>query len=418
MADAPNEARMMIVFSDARVFDGVCAEVGDPRHVVVEDGRIREVTASRPQLSGATVVPCGRRFLMPGLIDAHFHACSPSWDVRASDRMPPSLMAFHAGRILADTLDRGFTTVRDAAGADFGLARALELGLIRGPRLRYAGRALSQSGGHGDMRAIDETPLCDCHGYAGLLARTVDGVEDMRRAVREELRRGAHQIKLFVSGGVLSPADPIWMPQFSDEEIRVAVEEARTRRVYVMAHCHTDAGAARCAALGVRSIEHGTLIESDETARSIAAAEAMVVPTLSVGDALSQPNGARKISPAMLQKRRSLGDAALRAIEVCRRNGVKLGLGTDLFDYESHPRQGGELELRARVDKPIDVLRSATSINAELLQLQGEIGVIAAGAHADLLVLDFDPLEDLSQFRHKARMPVVMKAGEFVRNEL
>lgn len=409
---------MIIVFSDALVFDGISDEVGDPRHVVVEDGRIREVATSRPQLSGATVVPCGRRFLMPGLIDAHFHACSPSWDVRASDRMPPSLMACHAGRILADTLDRGFTTVRDAAGADSGLARALELGLIRGPRLRYAGRALSQTGGHGDLRALEETPLCDCHGYSGLLARTVDGVEDMRRAVREELRKGAHQIKLFISGGVLSPADPIWMPQFSDDEIRVAVEEAKTRRTYVMAHCHTDAGAARCAALGVRSIEHGTLIERDETASSIAAAGSIVVPTLSAGDALSQPNGARKISPAMLEKRRSLGDAALRAIEVCRRNGVRLGLGTDLFDYESHPLQGGELELRARVDRPIDVLRSATSVNAELLQLQGEVGAITAGASADLLVLDFDPFKDLSQFRFKARMPVVMKAGQFVRNEL
>lgn len=409
---------MITVFLDATIFDGVSGDIGDPQYLVVEDSRIREIATTRPQLSGAVEIPCGRRYLMPGLIDAHFHACSPSWEIRNSDRMPPSLMTCHASRILADALDRGFTTVRDAAGADIGLSRALETGLIRGPRLRYCGRALSQTGGHGDMRGIEEDSACRCHGYAGLLSRTVDGVDEMRRAVREELRQGAHQIKLFISGGVLSPTDPLWMPQFSDAEIRVAVEEAATRRTYVMAHCHTDAGAARCTALGVRSIEHGTLIEREGTAQSIAAAGAFVVPTLSVMDALRHPGRDRQLAPAMVDKLASLGDGAFRAIEVCRRNGVKLGLGTDLFDYASHPLQGGELELRGRVDRPIDVLRSATSINAELLQLNGQVGVIAPGAHADLLILDFDPFKDLSPFRDKARIPVVMKAGRFVRNEL
>src|SRR6185437_12632702 len=409
---------MITVFSDALVFDGHCEEVGDPRHVVVEDGRIREVASLPPRIADALEVKCGRRHLMPGLIDAHFHACSPSWDVGACGRLPPSLMACHAGRILSDALDRGFTTVRDAAGAEWGLYRALELKLIRGPRLRYPGRALSQTGGHGDLRPKDETALCGCHGYLGLLSRTVDGVDEMRRAVREELRQGAHQIKLFMSGGVLSPTDPFWMPQFSDAEIRVAVEETAARGVYVMAHCHTDDGAARCAALGIRSVEPGTLIERDETARALAAAGTFVVPTLSVGAALDDPGESRVLSAYMAEKNRAMGDRELRAIEVCRRNGVKLGLGTDLFDYASHPRQSGELELRGRVEKPIDVLRSATSVNAELLQLEGKLGLIAAGAHADLLVLDFDPFADLSQFQHPQRIPVVMQGGQFVRNAL
>ncbi len=409
---------MIIVLSDARVFDGHSAEIGDPRHVVVEDGRIREVTSTRPVLSGVLEIACGRRYLMPGLIDAHFHACSPSWDIRSSDRMPPSLMACHASRILADALDRGFTTVRDAAGADVGLARALESGLINGPRLRYCGRALSQTGGHGDMRGAEESEPCGCHGYAGLLSRTVDGPDELRRAVREELRQGAHQVKLFVSGGVLSPTDPLRMRQFSDEEVRVAVEEAASRERYVMAHCHTDKGSARCAALGVRSIEHGTLIERDETARSIAAAGAFVVPTLSVIDALGKSGGGKGLPPAMRQKLDSVGDGAFRAIEVCRRNGVKLGLGTDLFDYASHPLQSGELALRGRVEAPIDVLRSATSVNAELLQIEDEVGRIAPGMRADLLVLDFDPLRDLSGFRDKTRIPVLMQGGRIVRNTL
>lgn len=408
----------MIVFSDAMVFDGVSSEIGDPRHVVVEDGHIREVTRVRPKLATALEVPCAGRFLMPGLIDAHFHACSPSWDIRAADRMPPALMACHASRILADALNRGFTTVRDAAGADIGLARALETGLIQGPRLRYCGRALSQTGGHGDMRAAEEEQACGCHGYAGLLSRTVDGPDELRRAVREELRQGAHQIKLFVSGGVLSPTDPLTMRQFCDEEVRVAVEEAGTRERYVMAHCHTDSGSARCAALGVRSIEHGTLIERDDTARSIAAAGAFVVPTLSVIDALGQSKAGKGLPSAMREKLAFVGDGAFRAIEVCRRNGVQLGLGTDLFDYGSHPLQGGELELRGRVERPIDVLRSATSVNAQLLQMADEVGRIAPGMRADLLVLDFDPLQELSGFREQARIPIVMQSGRFVRNLL
>jgi len=409
---------MRVVFANVRVFDGVSEEIAEGRHVIVEDGRIREVTATRPACAEATVVDCGGRFLMPGLIDAHFHACSPSFDIGAGDRMPPSLMASHAARILEGALQRGFTTVRDAGGGDIGLFLAIEQGLIRGPRLFFAGRALSQTGGHGDVRRAEEVQPCGCHGYSGVLTHVVDGVDEVRRAVREELRKGAHQIKIFVSGGVLSPTDPLWMPQFTAEEIRAAVEEAGTRRTYVMAHCHTDEGAARCVQLGVRSVEHGTLISRDATARTIAERGAFVVPTLSVIDVLQRNAAAAKIPAESLQKVKSIGDEAYRAIEVCRRAGVKVGLGTDLLGHAFHPLQGGELELRGRVERPIDVLRAATSVNAELLQRPGELGCVAPGAHADLLVLDADPLRDLSLFRDPGRIPVVMKGGAFVRNTL
>ncbi|HVC30443.1 MAG TPA: amidohydrolase family protein, partial [Steroidobacteraceae bacterium] len=364
------------------------------------------------------VVDCGGRYLMPGLIDAHFHSYSPTFDIGAADRMPASLMASHAARILEGALERGFTTVRDAGGGDIGLFLAIEQGLIRGPRLFFAGRALSQTGGHGDIRRAEEVQPCGCHGYSGVLTRVVDGVDEVRRAVREELRKGAHQIKLFVSGGVLSPTDPLWMPQFTAEEIRAAVEEAGTRRTYVMAHCHTDEGAARCVELGVRSVEHGTLINRDETARIIARRGSFVVPTLSVIDVLQQHAAAARIAAESLQKVKSIGDEAYRAIEVCRRAGVKLGLGTDLLGHAFHPAQGGELELRGRVEKPIDVLRSATSVNAELLQKSGELGQITPGACADILVLDSDPFRDLALFRDPGKIPVVMKGGAFIRNVL
>jgi imidazolonepropionase-like amidohydrolase len=409
---------MITVFADTRVFDGVSEELQEGCHVVIEGGTIREVARSRPNFRDARVVECGGRVLMPGLIDAHFHAYMPSFDLNAIDRMPPALLASHAARILEGALQRGFTSVRDAGGGDIGLALAIEQGLIRGPRFFFAGKALSQTGGHGDARRAEEMQPCGCGGYSGTLTRVVDGVEEMRRAVREELRKGAHQIKIFVSGGVLSPTDPLWMPQFTAEEIRAAVYEASTRRTYVMAHCHTDEGAARCVECGVRTVEHGTLIHKDETARLIAARQAFVVPTLSVIDMLQKHADAAKIPRESVEKVKSIGDEAYRAIEVCRRNGVQLGLGTDLGGHAFHPLQGGELELRGRVEKPIEVLRAATSVNAEILQKSGELGRIAPAAFADLLLLDSNPLQDLGLFRDPARIPVVMKAGEFVRNAL
>lgn len=409
---------MITIFANASVFDGVSEELREGSHVVVEGGIIREVAATRPSFPDARIVECGGRFLMPGLIDAHFHAYTPSFDIAGIDRMPPSLLANHAARILEGALQRGFTSVRDAGGGDIGLWLAIEQGLIRGPRFFFAGRALSQTGGHGDARRAEEIRPCGCCGYSGALTQVVDGVDEMRRAVREELRKGAHQIKIFVSGGVLSPTDPLWMPQFTAEEISAAVYEASTRRTYVMAHCHTDEGAARCVECGVRTVEHGTLIHRDETARLIAARHAFVVPTLAVIDALQRHSEAAKIPRESVEKVKSLGDAAYRAIEVCRRNGVKLGLGTDLGGHAFHPLQGGELELRGRVEKPIDVLRAATSVNAEVLQKTGQLGRIAPAACADILVLDSNPLADLGLFRDPRRIPVVMKGGELVRNEL
>lgn len=409
---------MIVVLANARVFDGISEEIAEGQHVVVEGERIREIASAPPSFRDAIVLDCRGRYLMPGLIDAHFHAYSPSFDIAGGDRMPAALMASHAGKILQGALERGFTTVRDAAGADIGLFLAIEHGLIRGPRLFFAGRALSQTGGHGDIRRGDEVQPCGCHGYSGLLSRVVDGVDEVRRAVREELRKGAHQIKIFVSGGVLSPTDPLWMPQFTADEISAAVYEAATRRSYVMAHCHTDEGAARCVELGVRSVEHGTLINRDETARLIAARKSFVVPTLSVIDALQRNAPAARLSAESMDKLKSIGDQAYRSIEVCHRAGVQLGLGTDLLGHAFHPLQGGELELRGRVQKPIEVLRSATSGNAALLQKSGELGQIAPGACADILVLDGNPVDDLALFREPARIPVVMKGGIFIRNAL
>jgi imidazolonepropionase-like amidohydrolase len=409
---------MITLFENARIFDGTAAELIEDATVVVEGAKIVEVGRSDTKFSDARVLDCRGHVLMPGLIDAHFHAYSPSLDIAATDKLPQPLLVSHAATILEGTLRRGFTSVRDAAGGDIGLALAIDAGLIKGPRFFFSGKAISQTGGHGDFRPGALVQSCACASYSGSISRVADGADNVRLAVREELRKGAHQVKLFLSGGLLSPSDPIWMPHFAEEEIRAAVHEAQTRRTYVMAHCHTDDAARRCIEYGVRSIEHGSQI-LPETAQLIAANDAFVVPTLSIINVLRMQGSSIGVSRSGVDKVADLFQGMLASIETCARAQVKLGFGTDLFDHKFHPRQGGEFTLRSEVNRPIDVLRSATSINAQLLQRSGEIGCIEAGAYADLIVLDGDPLTDLSLLAHPERnMPLVMKDGICIRNEL
>jgi imidazolonepropionase-like amidohydrolase len=409
---------MITELRNARIFDGVSAELNEGATVIVEDDRIREIVTTPRSFPDAQVIDCRGHVLMPGLIDAHFHAYTPTFDILKIDRMPPALLVSHARVILEGALQRGFTTVRDAGGGDIGLWMAIEEGWIQGPRFFFSGKAISQTGGHGDARPGTVVEPCGCARYAGALSLVADGVDEVRRAVREELRRGARQIKLFVSGGVVSPTDPIWMPQFTDEEISAAVHEASTRRTYVMAHCLTDEGARRCIKSGVRSIEHGTEI-SEDTARLIVAHKAFVVPTLSVVDVLRKHAADLGLPPMSRQKISGIYESYAKSIDVCTRAGVKLGLGSDLLGQEFHPLQGGELALRAEFNRPIDVLRSATSVNAELLQMSGQLGCIQPGAYADLLVTGGDPLRDPGLFRDSlANILLIMKGGKCIRTAL
>jgi len=408
----------LILFENARVFDGVHEDYLEGMHILVQGNTIQEVSAKPIMISNARVIDVGSRILMPGLIDAHVHAYTPTFNLFENDHMPPSLLVSHAASILTGMLSRGFTTVRDAGGADRGLWLAIEQGLIKGPRLFYSGKAISQTGGHGDMRGQDHHEPCSCGAYSGCISMVADGADGIRRAVREELRQGAHQIKIMASGGVVSPADPIWMNQFTDEEISAAVYEATNRHTYVMAHCHTDEAANRCVRLGVRSIEHGSDIQS-ETADLIAAKGAFVVPTLTVTEVLRSHAGELGLPSMSFGKIESLYERILRAIERCSRAGVKIGLGADLLGARFHHLQGMEFKLRGEVQAPIEVLRSATSINAELLQLPDKLGCVKAGAFADLIILNFDPMKDLSPFSHpEQNIQLVMKNGDIVRTEL
>jgi imidazolonepropionase-like amidohydrolase len=282
--------------------------------------------------------------------------------------------------------------------------------LIAGPRILHAGKALSQTGGHGDMRPATHFEPCACAAYHGPICAVADGVDEVRKAVREELRKGAAQIKLMVSGGVLSPSDPVWMDQYSEAEIRAAVAEAATRRTYVMAHAHTASAARRCVDYGVRSIEHGTLIDS-ETADYVAASDAFVVPTLSTIRMMKEKGPALGLPKMFADKLGTLYDDACRAGEHCRAAGIKLGLGSDLIG-PLHAHQAMELVLRAEITSPAEALRAATRTNAALIERDCELGTVAAGAVADLLLVDGDPLADLDLLQHQgAHLSVIMKAG-------
>jgi imidazolonepropionase-like amidohydrolase len=410
----------MILLDNCLMFDGVSSELHEACSIHIEDGVIREIGTSGRVSSSADVIDMGGRFVMPGLIDAHFHCYAFDLSATVIDRNTPQLRALHAKVILEATLRRGFTTIRDAAGGDISLARALQLGLIDGPRLFYPGLSMTQTGGHGDIRPPDyhgpysggSCPCATCWAF-GLV---VDGADEMRKGVREQLRQGATQIKLNVSGGVLSPSDPYWMNQFNDEEIRVAVEEAATRRTYVMAHALTNEAVIRCLKNGVRSIEHATILAADG-ARAIVEHNAFVVPTLSIGAAIVAAGPALGLSPDSFAKATEVVQHALNSLDLVRQAGAQIGFGTDLIG-SLMDLQLGEFRLRREVCQPIEILRSVTSVNAALLQMEGKLGTIAVGAHADLLAIDGNPLQDILVMEQPERFAMIMRAGKIIKNAM
>jgi imidazolonepropionase-like amidohydrolase len=405
-----------IVFKSARIFDGESETLRVGVNVFVEGGVIREIS-DRPAPADAEIVDCGGRILMPGLIDAHVHVYAAGVNIVRAVQSPASYLAHFAARFLQACLDRGFTTVRDVGGADIGLALAIKDGLLdRVPRLFYGGRLLSQTGGHGDFRPGDHSleagHYCGCSYHADQLAVIADGADAVRKAVREELRRGASHIKIMASGGVASPTDPLDRCQYSDDEIRAAVEEADRAGSYVAAHCHPKEAVRRAVALGVRSIEHATLIDP-ATADFVAAKGSFVVPTMAICFALLEDGDKLGLPAVSIEKLKAVADSALSGLEVMKKAGVKMGFGTDLMGV-LHVRQSTEFTLRAKVLPAIDVLRSACVVNAELLGQEGKLGCIREGAVADVLVVDGNPLEDLSTLGSGGeQIPIIMKDGRF-----
>jgi imidazolonepropionase-like amidohydrolase len=408
-----------IVLHNATLFDSASGELRPDATVTVDDEQIIDVAFGAHRRSDARVVDLGGRTLLPGLIDAHVHVTATIPDFFRLSLMPQSLIAAQSKDILAGMLMRGFTTVRDAGGADSGLVHAVERGHFIGPRLFIAGRAITQTGGHGDSRPafFQGNSACICCGAAGLLGRIADGVGEVRRAVREELRNGAHHVKVMAGGGVASPSDPLDGTQYSEEEMSAIVQEARAARTYVMAHAYTPESISRAIRCGVRSIEHGNLLDAD-TARLMAEHGAYLVPTLATYDALYRNGERLGWSTQMMAKLELVRSQGVEAIRIARAAKVKIGYGTDLLG-EMHADQSLEFTLRAPAMTAAEILRSATSINAELIGQAGKLGVIATGASADLVVVDGNPLEDVSLLQGQGRhLPLIMKAGKLYKNDL
>ena len=406
-----------ILFRNVRVWDATRQEPQDGE-VLVEDGLIKEVSDRPIQASAARVVDGRGGVLMPGLIDCHIHVTLSELNIRKLGDIPVTLMTALAAKNLRETLMRGFTTIRDCAGADRGLADAVEQGLFLGPRIFVSGMALTQTGGHGDFRPQTESSQVCCGASAlGIQSRIADGVSAVRTAARDELRKGADQVKVMVSGGVASPTDPIDNTQYSAEELRAIVEEAKAWNTYVAAHSYTSRSTVLAVKSGIRTIEHGNLIDR-ETADLMSEHGAYLVPTLAtyyITDKFGRELGLPEVS---IQKLQNVKDAGIRAVEHCRDAGTRIGFGSDLLgDLREH--QSLSFRLQAEAQTAHEVLASATQVNAEILNRPGALGVIAPGAIADILVVDGNPLDDLGLLEEQGRhLRAIMKDGSFAKCEL
>lgn len=406
----------MTLIQGGNVLDLVQGVLLEHHHVVIEDERIVEVTDRTVDYPNARVIDARGKTVMPGFIDCHVHVLASSANLGTNAGQPNILAAIRALPIMEAMLSRGFTSVRDAGGADWALMQAVETGLVPGPRIFPSGKALSQTGGHGDFRPRgDLLEPCSCCFRTGAIARVVDGVDAVRLAVREEIQKGATQIKIMASGGVASPVDPISNTQYSEEEIRAIVGEAEAANTYVMAHAYTARAIARAVRCGVRTIEHGNLVD-EAAAQLMHEHGAFVVPTLVTYDALAQHGAQFGLPPDSVAKVASVQRAGRESLEIYAKAGVSMGFGSDLLG-EMHAFQCGEFRIRAEVLGNLEALRSATSVAAEIVNMKGELGVIAAGAMADVLVLDGNPLADIGVVAANdgERVEYVMQRGRVVK---
>src|SRR5262245_42808701 len=325
----------MIAFTRVRVFDGERGETSRATAVVERD--LNKSARDAPPPDAADLIDGGGRTLMPGLIDAHVHVYAMDVNPQRIMEAPPTLLAHWASHVLRRMLDRGFTTVRDTGGADYGLHIAIQRGLIEAsPRLFYCEKMLSQTGGHGDFRPghhyqpdADHLVVCGC-GVTTFGTYVIDGVDRVRQAVRENVRRGSSFIKLMGSGGVASPSDPLDRAQFSDDEIRAIVDEVERAGVYATAHVHPDHALKRAISLGIHCIEHGTLIEPD-TARMAADRGTYIVPTLAIIAALAEEGAELGFPVESLRKLDQVKDQAVARLQHMKDAGVTIGFGTDLL---------------------------------------------------------------------------------------
>ncbi len=424
------QPRGIILFQNVHIFDGKSGLLSTPANVLIRGNKIETITGSSiqaSQIAGARVIEGGGRTLMPGLIDAHWHAfmaATPMADLQTADLGYLNLLA---GRQVSETLMRGFTSVRDMAGPVFGLKRAIDSGTITGPRIWPSGAMVSQTGGHGDYRMTYELPKVPAgqlsHAELSGASAIADGQAEVHLRAREQLMLGASQIKLAAGGGVISDYDPIDVAQYTEGELHAAVEDAENWGTYVTVHAYTPRAIQMAIRAGIKCIEHGQLI--DEATAQLIARNGIwlsMQPFLDDADAIAAPEGSL-IRFKQLQVVKGTDTAYVLA----KKYKIKTAWGTDiLFDAGQAARQGAQLAKLLRWYTPSEALIMATSVNAELLALSGlrnpypgKLGVIEEGALADLLLVDGNPLENLKLVEDPAKnFVVIMKDGKVYKDSL
>lgn len=394
----------------ARIVDGTGSDPVDNLSVCVVDGRIAQIghapaNAETLDLTGFTVTP--------GLIDAHVHlGIASAIDDLMGHKLSVAEIAADMFNNVSQTLDAGYTTVRDTGGIDAGLPKAIAAGKVRGPRVLQCGPVQCQTGGHGYMAADWEpTSLWETHHIPGLcsLAFLSDGVEEMRKNVRESFRRGADFLKLCVSGGVVSSHDNLTDTQFTVEEIAVAVQEAEARGTYVTVHSHNNRGVQHAVRAGVKCIEHGSELD-EETAALLATNGVAHVPTFAVVEQLIRNVEAVGLPAAIRDRAIVLRQGQIDGFRASREAGVKVGLGSDLIGPDQTGRSE-ELFIRAELETPLDALVAATRTNAEVLRIADQTGTLEVGKLADLVAWRTDPLESPKVFTERDQAALVMKSG-------
>jgi len=407
-----------ILFRNLSLLDPRWSAARGGYEVLVEGATIKEVSDKTIKASGARIVDCGGRTLMPGLIDCHVHVFLSEVNIRNLEAVPLTLLTARAADLMKGMIDRGFTTVRDTGGADWGIKTAVESGLIPGPRLFISGRAIGPTGGHSDpRRRTDSGANCGCCNAMVYAMAIADGADEVRKMVREQMRQGADQIKIMCSGGVASPYDPLDSLQYSPAEIAAATDEAKNFGRYVLAHAYTPEAITRAVGNGVRTIEHGNLIDA-KSAKLLASKGGFMIANLVTYFVMKERAAQFGMTRDMLDKNDIVMDGALRSLEICKRAGVEVGYGSDLLG-PLQVEQSREFIYRAQVLKPLEIIRQATTIGARILRQEGKLGIVEPGAFADLIVVDGDPLKKLELFLDQgAHLPVIMKAGRFHKNTL
>jgi imidazolonepropionase-like amidohydrolase len=407
-----------IHFKNLSLLDPRWNEARAGYEVLVEGDLIKEVSSKPIKAAKARVVDCGKRTLMPGLIDCHVHVFLSEVNIRNLENVPLTLMTARAADLMKGMINRGFTTVRDTGGADWGIKAAVDAGLISGPRLFISGRAIGPTGGHSDSRRrTDIGAPCGCCNAMVYCMALADGPDEVRKLVREQMRQGADQVKIMCSGGVASPYDPLDSLQFSEAEIAAATDEAKNFGRYVLAHAYTPEAITRAVTNGVRTIEHGNLIDA-KSAKLLKSSGGYMVANLVTYFVMKERAAQFGMTADMLAKNDMVLDGAQRSLEICKAAGVKVGYGSDLLG-QLQVEQSREFMFRAEVLKPLEIIRQATTVGAEVLRQEGKLGIAEPGAFADLIVVDGNPLKKLELFLDQgAHLPVIMKAGKFHKNAL